>query len=278
MKLPILLFLGGTHGNFLAKCLSVASGIVEDFDFYGNKNGAHNKGNNFTPVVNHVHQCDDTNVFAYIKIKPSDLYVLEWHTLFAAGELGINALSVKDFNEIEKVISQKLFHSVVTETLAMQVNTFNKNGISGLREMFKKSMTETNGFIKKQAEIFAKHKIDNLFEFSWFYDQELFCKGVEKLLIELGYEYKIDILHHQKEFVDRKLDILQSKKLVELAFRCYTNNTSMDISNFCIYEQAYLDNLIEQHHGHEIELYNDYPTNTIDLKPIKAWEGKKYDL
>ena len=34
MNKPFLLFQGGTHGNFLAKCLSVASGECDNFDFY----------------------------------------------------------------------------------------------------------------------------------------------------------------------------------------------------------------------------------------------------
>ena len=39
---PYLLFQGGTHGNFLAKCLSVASGECDNFDFYNGLKGAHN--------------------------------------------------------------------------------------------------------------------------------------------------------------------------------------------------------------------------------------------
>lgn len=278
MTLPTLLFQGGTHGNFLSRCLSVASGVVEDFDFYGNKKGAHTKYYKFGKVVDHVHECNDDNVFAYITIKLSDLYILNWHVFFAAGEFGIDVLTIKNFNEIIKVINHKSAHPVIVSGFATQVNIFKDDGIMGLREMFKRSFSASNGLITEQDDIFNKHNMDNIFEFSWFYDQEIFCKQVEKLLVDLGYNYKVDVSHHQQEFIQRKQGILQSKKLVEIAFQCYTSNTSMDISNFCIYEQAYLDFLIEQHLGYEIENWQEYPTNTQDINPIEAWEGVRYEL
>ena len=278
MTLPILLFQGGTHGNFLSRCLSVASSVNEDFDFYRNNKGAHNKIGKFNKVVDHVHECNDENVFAYINIKLSDLFILNWHVFFAAGEFGIDVLTIKNFEEIENVINHKSAHPIVVDGFASQVNIFKDDGISGLREMFKKSLNQTNGMLTLQSEIYSKYSIENIFEFSWFYDQEIFCKQIEKLLIKLGYEYKIDISQHQQEFIDRKLDILQSKKLVELAFDCCTTNTSMDISNFCIYEQAYLDYLIEQYLGYEIENWKEYPKNTLDLNPKEAWEGVRYEL
>ena len=279
MTLPILLFQGGTHGNFLSRCLSVASGAIQDFDFYGNKKGAHTNYGKFIKVVDHVHECEDTNnVFAYINIKHSDLYILNWHVLIAAGELGIDVLTTKNFDELIKVINHKSAHLVVVGGFATQVNIFKDDGIPGLREMFKRSFSATNGLLTKQSEVFAKHNIENIFEFSWFYDQKIFGEKVKGLLVNLGYEYKVDTMHHQQEFLDRKQNIIESKKLVELAFKCYTSNTSMDISNFCIYEQAYLDYLIEQHLGYEIENCQEYPTNTQDLNPTEAWEGVRYEL
>jgi hypothetical protein len=277
MKLPILLFIAGTHGNFLSRCLSVASGKTKDFDFYGGLNGAHNQSK-FEKIVEHVHEHDSTNVFVYVNFNVSDLYILHWHLYFAGAEFGLDLLTVKHFDEIIKVINHKSAHPMVLEGFATQVNIFKDDGILGMREMFKHSFSESNGLLTVQHEMYAKHTIQNIFEFSWFYDQEIFCKQVEKLLVDLGYNYKVDVSHHQQEFIDRKLDILQSKKLVEIAFNCYTTNTSMDISNFCIYEQAYLDYLIEQHLGYEIENWQEYPTNTQDLNPIEAWEGVRYEL
>jgi len=293
MTLPILLFQGGTHGNFLSRCLSVASELEEDFDFYAERQGAHNNAT-FKKVVIHVHPQnlkdfyhnhsdykDNNEFFAYINFEVSDLYILYWHVLYAAGDFGVDILNVQDFDNLEKAINHNASHPVFRNSLISQVNIFKNDGISGLREMFKKSLNQTNGLLtlqSLQSEIYSKYSIENIFEFSWFYDQEIFCKQIEKLLIKLGYEYKIDISQHQQEFIDRKLDILQSKKLVELAFNCYTTNTSMDISNFCIYEQAYLDYLIEQHLGYEIENWQEYPTNTQDINPVEAWEDVKYEL
>ena len=279
MTLPILLFQSGTHGNFLARCLSVASGKTKDFDFYGGLKGAHNQYNKFKKIVEHVHEYDQTNVFIYINFNPSDLYILHWHLFFAAGDFGLDLLTVKNFDEIISLINHKSAHPMVVDSLSHQVSIFKDNGIVGLREMFKLVFSESHGLLTEQSEILAKHKINNMFEFSWFYDQEIFCKKVKDLLETLGYNYETDILHHQQQFLDRKQGILQSKKLVELAYQCYTTNTSMDISKLCIYEQGYLDYLIQQYLGYEIENWQEgYPKNTKDIKPVKVWEGKKYDI
>ena len=170
MTLPILLFQGGTHGNFLSRCLSVASRAVKDFNFYGDKLGAHKKYDKVSKVVDHVHEYNDDNVFAYINIKLSDLYILNWHILYAAGEFGIDMLTTKNFDELIKVINHKSAHPVVVGGFATQVDIFKHDGILGLREMFKRSFSSTNGLLTKQSEVFAKHNIENIFEFSWFYD------------------------------------------------------------------------------------------------------------
>ena len=287
MTLPILLFYSGTHGNFLTRCLCVASATIQDFDFYGSKHGAHApmgpKGSK--RIIYHLHPDDlllndENDIFVYISIDQSDLYILLWHIMFAAGEIGADILTIKDFDDIEKMSNQKTRHAqILKNQLRKQVDSFKNDDIRGIREFFKNliKITEKRLF-ECQEDVLNRHNIENIFKFAWFYDQEVFCKQVEKLLIKLGYTYKIDIAHHQQIFLDRKQNIIQSKKLVELAFECYTSNTSMDISNFCLYEQSYLDFLIEQHLGYEIEIWQEYPTNTQDLNPTQAWEGVRYEL
>jgi len=280
MTLPILLFQGGTHGNFLAKCLTVASGQEEDFDFYGDNKGAHNKKKLSRAVVEDVHPdtCDDIDIFVYVNIKLEDLYILQWHILFAGGDFGLDTLTVKHWDEIERAVNYYPAHEIVLNGFAEQVDAFKDSGTPGLRELFKRSMQLTNGLLTTQSGIYAKHRIQNTFEFAWFYDQPKFCAKVGELLVDLGYKYLVDVKHQQQEFVNRKQDILQSKKLVEQAFKCYTSKTSMDISNLCVYEQAYLDYLIEQHVGYTIENWQEYPTNTRNINPTEAWEGVRYEL
>ena len=284
MTLPILLFLGGTHGNFLARCLSVASGAIPDFDFYGSNHGAHASIGS-KRIIDHLHPhelllSDENDIFVYVSIAQSDLYILLWHSMLAAGEFGLDVLTIEDFDDMEKILNQKTRYAQISKNnIRKQVDIFKNDDIRGMREFFKNLIKVTEkSFFERQEDILNRHNIENIFKFAWFYDQEVFCKQVEKLLIKLGYTYKIDIAHQQQTFLDRKLNILQSKKLVELAFECYTSNTSMDISNFCLYEQSYLDYLIEQHLGYEIEISQEYPTNTQDLNPIEAWEGVRYDL
>ena len=271
MTLPALLFHPGTHGNFLARCLNVASGVAEDTDFYGSFLGAHKIVRNEHKVIAQVHEVTGYNVFAYITIELSDLYILNWHIFYAANEFGLDLLRTKNFDELINVVkNSKDPDSGNAKALQRQIDIFKDNGVSGLREMFKLSFQDKQGMLTEQADIFANHNVENTFKFSWFYNQWTFCKKVKELLVFLGYDYKVDISHHIQVFLDRKENIIKSKKLVELAFKCYTTNTSMDISKFCIYEQAYLDNLIEQHLGYQIQNWKEYPTNTKTMNPLEA--------
>tara|TARA_R110001606_G_C15225400_1_gene634523 strand:+ start:13 stop:900 length:888 start_codon:yes stop_codon:yes gene_type:complete len=284
MTLPILLFHPGTHGNFLARCLSVASDASEDFNFYDSKAGAHNN-KSFNKIVKFLHefQTESKDIWTYISIEADDKYVLYWHLIFTYNEFGFDLLELKTAVSFKEAVinfnnannEQPLFN--VTDFLTIW-DAFNADTAAGLREMLKITFVNASGVLSKQDNILRNRNISNIFKFSWFYNWECFEKQVEKLLVSLGHSQKVNIKHHWQEFVDRKQNIIESKKLVELAFKCYTSNTSMDISNFCIYEQAYLDYLIEQHLGYEIENFVDYPKNTQDINPIEALEGIQHDF
>ena len=89
---------------------------------------------------------------------------------------------------------------------------------------------------------------------------------------------EVDISKNWEQFITMKNNIIKSKELVEYAFTCYNKDIPVNISNLCVYEQAYLDYLIEKQLGYKLENWQRYPTNTKDLKPKQAWEGKRYDL
>lgn len=280
MTLPILLFTGGTHGHFLARCLSVSSGTAPDFDFYhdndkGETLGAH-ANKNFEKLVRHAHphpvlEANITHVWCYIHLKPTDLYFLNWHVHHAAGEFGLNLLHVKDFDDILPVIENKSWHSLVTAGFDTQVNIFKDNGVPGLREMFKLSFRPFNGNLESQEVHYGQFTIDHKFHFEWFYNYESFKHNLIRLLTDLGKEYCYDIEHRWQDFIDRKQEVIQSKVEVERAMECFRSNLDMDISNFCVYQQGYLDNLVEQYLGYEIEIWeNGYPQNMLNYKPVQA--------
>lgn len=276
--LPVVLFQGGTHGNFLSRCLSVASGVCEDFDFYGSRYGAHARIDEKDLVVNHVHHHNNCEIWAYISIDISDLYILNWHILYAAGEFGIDVLSIDSFNKLIDIVKHDSAHPIVVGGFGNRVNIYRQDGVRGLREMFKKSFDKHNGIFDRQDEIYRNHSILHTFKFSWFYDLSHFIENVKLLLEDLGYGYVNDIEHHWHDFVDRKKNILESKKRVELAFNNYVEQYDEDISDLCIYEQSYLDFLIEKHLGYEIENWQDYPVSIKNINPIKAWKGVRYEL
>ena len=135
MTLPILLFQGATHGNFLTRCCHVASGEIEDFDFYGSNYGAH-KSIGSKRIIDDIHPhdlslSDENNIFVYISIDHSDLYILLWHWMLASGELGIDVLTIKDFADIEKVLNKKTKYAPpIKNNIKKQVDIYNKSGVS----------------------------------------------------------------------------------------------------------------------------------------------------
>jgi len=274
INLPILLFQGGTHGNFLAKCLSVACGIQKDFNFYGDNAGAHSYLNN--TIVNYVHESEFRDIWAYIYINESDLYKLVWHTFWAAGEFNFDLLKFTDCAELHAKVKESFDHSIVTEGLQSQLKIFNNN-IDSVREMFRFTFKSSNGFLKTQETILNKHSIKNLIPFADFYNKKF---KISKLLKDLKYDYVVDINHILDTFINRKQNILYSERKVHTAFEYYKNKKEFDISNFVIYEQAYLDYLVEKDFGKNTEVcyLNGYPTNILDIHPVEAWDGVQYML
>ena len=290
---PELAFLPGSHGNFLARCLSVASGIVPDFDFYTDHKGAH-ANRKFKSLVEFTHEPKQKDIFCLIGYDKDDDFILTWHLYFAAAEFGLDLLTVESFDVVQEFIDKNKerslglsaqdknkdkFNNPLMKTLFFLMDTFKQDGVSGLREMFKKGFSTGGGWSNDwQNNIMKDHNIENIFQFSWFYNKKMFSRQIENLCVKLGYDYKVDVTHHIDEFIDKKQDIIQAHAFVTRAFNFYKDKKDMDISSLSVYEQAYLDHLIESHHNYEIENWITYPTNTKDMQPVQAWEGKRYDL
>lgn len=264
-----ILFQGGTHGNFLSRCLSISSNTEQDFDFYGDYRGAH-ASKDFKKIVDHVHFSNNKNVWSYIHLDQTDLYVTMWHTYHAAGEFGLDLLTVKTFEDLEPFLNKKT-HPIVVNGFDKEVDIFEHDGVAGLREMFKLSFGYKNGFLTTQNHIYNKHTIENKFRVHWFYNWTIFKNRLEYLLDTLGLKYTVDIEHRWRQFMQNKNLILESKRRVEQAYQCFVLEQALDISSFCIYEQAYLDHLVETYLGYEIEIWHSgYPNNMQDYTPRKA--------
>ena len=274
--LPVLAFVPGSHGNFISRCLSVASGVQPDFNFYKNTVGAHAEAN-FKKVVISTHSPEwvgHKDIFCLVDFDDDDMFILTWHAHFAASDTGFDILKVKDFNDVQKFIDKdKDAHGI-----KYLMDHYNGDGIPGLRELFKKRLIIDSPLITRLDHIKKDYTIHNKFQFSWCYDKKMFCKQIENLCTKLGYDYKVDITHHIEEFIEKKQNIIEAHALVNRAFQFYKNKKDMNISTLSLYEQAYLDCLIEKDLGYEIELWKEYPTNTINLKPIQAWDDKRYDI
>lgn len=265
-KLPVLIFQGGSHGNFLKRCLDIASGISPPYDIWGKNNGAHT---DYTDsIIDAVHPSDRVSdtAAAIISVEVNDLYKQVWHTLFAAGEFNCDVLSTHNITELMQDRSKKSNHPLNQGGFARNLNQFDSNN-DGVREYFKLILLgNTSGQMMEQAEYkkIINYEID--FPFSCFYNTDEFITNLKKMLIFLGYEYNYDITNIHHEFLRRKNKIIESEKMVHTAFQAYLQNLSYDMNNFYVYEQALFDCLIEKHFNIKLKTYyNDmYPTNTSE--------------
>ena len=124
MEQKIILFQGGTHGNFLERYLNVGCGYSENFDFFagaGHRSdedspGAHNLDDYKTQVFSSLHPEDlrkdkIKNAFCYIYVKPTDLYKAIWWTYLAAGQFGLNLINHdKNFTDVFSIIDNAFWN------------------------------------------------------------------------------------------------------------------------------------------------------------------------
>lgn len=274
MEQKIILFQGGTHGNFLERYLNVGCGYTENFDFFAgaghrsNKDtpGAHNLDDYKTQIFSSLHAEElyknkIKNAFCYIYVKPTDLYKAIWWTYLAAGQFGLNLINHdKNFTDVFlNHIKLNSDHNVVSENTSFDQFEQTSNG---LREYFKTSFKKSNGFLSNQDQALASFDIEHYFYFEDFYHDDFDQKIKENLNIDITVA-----TDNHKNFVKRKKDILTSEHKVKSAVDAFIKNQDCSLEDFCLYEQAYFDHLIEEHYNIKLQTYyENYPSTTSDYQ------------
>tara|TARA_R110000796_G_scaffold33884_6_gene87618 strand:- start:716 stop:1549 length:834 start_codon:yes stop_codon:yes gene_type:complete len=269
MTLPTIDYPPGAHGNFLIKCLNVASGLVEDREFYGkDRVGAHATDfpeiivQNATKVTDQIHK--EKRAWLFITLDKEDLYKYQWHYLYASNDFGFNVLKYLP-DQAHQFYSNDL---LIAESVREQFKHFDIHNIDSCREMYKLSFGQHSGHLTRMDHVLQEYSHDFRLPFKTFYNKKDFLNCIPKLLHHLGYTQKQDIEHQFDNFIKKKQSIIDSEQRVLRAFACYKDKTPMDISDFALYEQAYLDYLIEKYLGNtRLIVYNSgYPKNTIDIE------------
>jgi len=273
MSLPLLIFQAGTHGNLLTRCLSIASGAEPFFDPWKKTIGAH--GSYANSINKKCHPSDATKhvslgtpVWCFITVTSNDRYKLELHSYLSAGELGLDLLQPWTIDSLYQYVKERK-DNPASHSMLRIIPLYEKN-TDGLRELFKMLFKSTgkNGFDGVHKRTMADWEFENLFKFEWFYDTERFVKEVKHLLTTLGYEYKTDITPIAEKFKQKKQRVLDTQQQVEQAFEHYLSGKSHDISNFVVFQQAYLDHLIEEHYNIQLQIAypSGYPKNTNSIE------------
>lgn len=269
MNIPVIHKPPGAHGNFLVKCLNVASGLVEDQEFYGQDTiGAH--ATDFPEIIVQDDRQvldqikKDKRVWLFITIDQNDLYKYQWHYLYATNDFGFDVL--KYLPDQAHQFYPKV--PLVAKSLQEQYKHFDIHNMDSCREMYKLSFSQRSGHLARCNYVLKEYSYDLTLPFKTFYSKKDFLNCIPKLLKNLGHTQKKDIEHQYDNFIKKKESIIKSEQQVFRAFECYKNRTPMDISNFVLYEQAYLDYLIEKYLDKtRLIVYNNgYPKNTIDIE------------
>ena len=269
MTLPTIDYPPGAHGNFLIKCLNVASGLVEDREFYGkDRVGAHATDfpeiivQNATKVTDQIHK--EKRAWLFITLDKEDLYKYQWHYLYASNDFGFNVLKYLP-DQAHQFYSNDL---LIAESVREQFKHFDIHNIDSCREMYKLSFGQHSGHLTRMDHVLQEYSHDFRLPFKTFYNKKDFLNCIPKLLHHLGYTQKQDIEHQFDNFIKKKQSIIDSEQRVLRAYACFKDKTPMDISDFALYEQAYLDYLIEKYLGNtRLIVYNSgYPKNTIDIE------------
>lgn len=273
MSLPLLIFQAGTHGNLLTRCLSIASGVEPYFDPWKTNIGAHGNFDNSInekchPPNTTKHVSPGMPVWCFITVTEHDRYKLELHSYLSAGELGLDFLQPWTMESLYQYVKERE-DNPASHSLLRMIPLYS-NDTDGLRELCKMlfKSTGSNGFDGVHKRTTQDWEFENLFKFEWFYDTERFVKELKHLLSTLGYEYNTDITPIAQKFKQRKQRVLDTQQQVEQALAHYLRGESYDISNFVVFQQAYLDHLLEQHYNIQLQIaYPDgYPTNTQDIE------------
>ena len=269
MTLPTIDYPPGAHGNFLIKCLNVASGLVEDREFYGkDRVGAHATDfpeiivQNATKVTDQIHK--EKRAWLFITLDKEDLYKYQWHYLYASNDFGFNVLKYLP-DQAHQFYSNDL---LIAESVREQFKHFDIHNIDSCREMYKLSFGQHSGHLTRMDHVLQEYSHDFRLPFKTFYNKKDFLNCIPKLLHHLGYTQKQYIEHQFDNFIKKKQSIIDSEQRVLRAYACFKDKTPMDISDFALYEQAYLDYLIEKYLGNtRLIVYNSgYPKNTIDIE------------
>jgi len=279
MTLPILLFQGGTHGNFLNRCLSISSGTIEEFDLWDGHHGAH-ANKQFKNIMSHLHpyETDADDIHTYIKYDYSDLYRIIVYLYYAGGDNNVYLLDDTDLRHRISTKEYMKFGNTLSKDLQNNIRNFEDND-AGNGEFLKKLLTYMHAHLinANQTNVDTRN-ISYIINYRNFFEKDSFIIMVKDTLTRLGYEYKIDISDTCIKFIERMQPFIQSDYRVKQAFSAWLNKEKYNLDDFLLVEKACLDYYIEQHLGYEIENWQEYPTNTQDLNPTQAWEGVRYEL
>jgi len=212
-KKHAIVFAPGTHGNFLARIISIACGYTPDQDLYKNTIGAHTK----MPIMFHkYHNPPAGDYWLKITYRPEDLYILMWNTDRAAGDFACDLLT-DDWRSHEGWNVQKIQSYSKFEPY---------EGDQAIKEMWKHQLSNFIPFETDNCTF--RHEL----AFHAFYNEYEFKYAFKYLMKDLKLDYLVDIMHHYEAFIKDKQPILDSKQKVEKA----VNNNDL-----CLYEQAYYE-------------------------------------
>ena len=282
-------FFGGTHGNFLELIINVFV-CQHPFDFTKpifNDNGAchlKNLQDNYRPSVKSGHYSYSNNPFNHddlvieIHVDPDWMLAAVTNSLVRAGD------EVFDLKELHKNSIKKLSSLQKATHFLKDLTTEH-----GIQENYPKNIIRNyfySKFIMPEhgVNIFNNFKSTTkkiIFPFGAFYSIEQLCIQLNQIAFFLQENFYPDerLIKVFNEFITCNQGYRSQIKCNNIITNIL-NNTSMDITDCNLVEQAWINYRIAQIfrcYDHPLLINEDYPTNTREISAaIYKWKSNDY--
>ena len=273
-------FVAGSHGHYLETVCNQEFGIVEKENNFTAIGTSHSKSTAYQENklfdANHWFELYQEKLAQHpdvvsIQFSKNDLLLLSSVSMLRAGDDNIDNdyLEVDTVNKLLTTYYQNVLYDIKQ---AYPFVDFSSGSIprNVLREYYKFGFRdpEVNGYWKKQQQMkYLPTQNVFVFEFSWFYDPDIFVVKVKDLAYSLGFKFfptdEFYIIH--QKFLSYN-PFTNHKQQCDQVIDAVINHRQTDIPKLSLFQESYINGCLEKIYHKEMPFHQDrYFTCTKDV-------------
>lgn len=273
-------FVAGSHGHYLESVCNQEFGIVERENNFTSIGTSHIKSTEYLKNklfdANHWFELFPTELIKYpivvsIQFTKDDLLLLSSVSLYRAGDANINNNLLEE-NTVTKLLNS-YYQNVVSDIkqaypfLDLSADSIPRNV---LREYFKFGFKnpEVNGYwLKQQQMVYHRTQQVLKFNFSSFYNVELFVNDLSTLAKILGFNFvpNKEFYHTHEQFLKFN-PFVNHKQQCDHIIDAITKQAYIDIPELSLFQESYINGCLENIYNKEMPFHQDkYFTSTKDV-------------